>query len=240
MSPENIIEKSKVSEKYIEVEEQVLNIANNGFLPKLYFTFQDRTSYWICMEYCPGKDLAYYLDNEGWFSEKKSRFYLSEWIVAIQKLHDKKIVYRDLKPNNVMLDSLGHIKLIDFNLSKVSHKNEKVSTKSFWGSYAYMPPEVIKRSKYGVEVDWYLCGVLLYEMLTGLPPYFSRSASKWQLNILKEKLEIPDDVSDECADLLEKLLDKDPSKRIGTNSGASEIFSHSWFEEITFEQVEDK
>mmetsp|Transcript_14605 Transcript_14605/g.14546 ORF Transcript_14605/g.14546 Transcript_14605/m.14546 type:complete len:97 (-) Transcript_14605:281-571(-) len=94
-----------------------------------------------------------------------------------------------------MLDEEGHVKLIDFNLSKSGFHNFSKKTRSFCGSYAYMPPEIIQRKSYGKDIDWYLVGVLLFEMLTGLPPYFSKSSGAIQKNIVSKKLSIPDDLS---------------------------------------------
>lgn len=100
-----------------------------------------------------------------------------------------------------------------------------------------MPPEVIKKQSYGLSIDWYLCGVLLYEMITGLPPYFEQNTKRLQKNILNNKLEIPDDVTEECKDLLQKLLNKEPLKRIGYKGGAEEILSHPWFNNIKLNEI---
>ena len=100
------------------------------------------------LELWEGKTLSAYLDEEGCFEEAKAKFYICEWIAAINALHQKGIMYRDLKPNNIMLDSKGHIKLIDFNLSKSGFLNSHQRTNSFWGSYAYMPPEIINHKSY--------------------------------------------------------------------------------------------
>lgn len=118
-------------------------------------------------------------------------------MTALNELHSKGIIYRDLKPNNVMLDEQGHIKLIDFNLSKTGFTKPKKRTNSFCGSHAYMPPEIINHKSYGKDIDWYLVGVLLFEMLTGLPPYFHKNTKMIKRNILHSKLSIPDDLSRE-------------------------------------------
>lgn len=172
------------------------------FIIKCHLCFQTKTYCFLVMEYAPGKDLSAHLDREGCFSEPKWRFYLLQCISAIHSLHKKGIIYRDLKPNNIVLDSSGDIRLIDFNLSKDGFTSSLKRTSSFCGSIAYMPPEVVKRQNYGLSIDWYLCGVLLYEMLTGLPPYFDQDTKKLQKNITTMKLDIPDDISEECQDLL--------------------------------------
>ena len=198
-----------------------------------------KTHSFLLLEYCPGKDLSAYLDQEGCFSEAKCRFYIWQCIAAINSLHEKGIIYRDLKPNNIVLDADGHLRLIDFNLSKVGFHSSLKRTNSFCGSYAYMPPEVVQRKSYGKNIDWYLLGVLLYEMLVGLPPYFNKDTKIWQRNIIRNKLSIPDDVTKEWESLLKLLLDKDPTKRLGFKYGAYEILEHPWFYGITLEDIEE-
>ena len=101
-----------------------------------------------------------------------------------------------------------------------------------------MPPEIINHKDYSIDIDWYLIGVLLYEMLTGLPPYFNKNTKLIQKNIVSSKLSIPKDASSQCRDLLKKLLDKDPSRRLGANVGADEILSHPWFKGITLKDID--
>ena len=138
-----------------------------------------------------------------------------------------------------MLDAEGHVKLIDFNLSRAGFHKFNKRTDSFCGSYAYMPPEIINHKLYGKDVDWYLVGVLLYEMLTGLPPYFNKDLKIIQKNILSNKLQITEELSTKCRNLLKLLLNKDPNKRLGFKNGASEILKHPWFQGITIEEIEN-
>lgn len=170
---------------------------DHQFIVKCLMSFETSSYLFLFLEHCSGKDLSAYLDEEGCFSEKKARFYLCECIAAIESLHKKGIIYRDLKPNNIMLTSDGHVKLIDFNLSKAGFFSSSHKTGSFCGSYAYMPPEILTHKNYGRNIDWYLIGVLLYEMLTGLPPYFNKNSKLIQKNIINNKLELPKDASPE-------------------------------------------
>jgi len=115
--------------------------------------------------------LSEYLQLEKRFNEYKTRIYASEILLAIEELHRQDIIYRDLKPDNVVLDSEGHAMLTDFGLSKEGVE-DFIDTRSFCGSYAYLAPEMVKKVGHGKSVDWYLLGVLIYEMLHGIPPYY--------------------------------------------------------------------
>jgi len=235
-------EKSDVpaQKKYTVTEKKILKMISHQFIVNLFIHFETKSYLFLLLEHLPGRDLAAYLDEEGSFSEAKARFYLCECIAAINALHKKGIIYRDLKPNNIMLDDKGHVKLIDFNLSKAGFNKFNLRTKSFWGSYAYMPPEILQHKSYGKNIDWYLCGVLLYEMLTGLPPYFHKNAKLIQKNIIQNKLKIPKDLSPNCRDLLKWLLNKDVSKRLGAKNGIDEILNHPWFEGMKLIDIESR
>ena len=128
----------------------------------------------MIMDYCPGGDLAEYLQIEKRFNEDKTRFYSCEILLAIEELHRKDIIFRDLKPDNVVLDYEGHALLTDFGLSKEDVFQE-AAAKSFCGSYAYLAPEMLKKQGHGKAVDWYLLGVVIYEMLCGVPPFYANN-----------------------------------------------------------------
>ena len=200
--------KSTVLMKYALTERKVLTTVKSPFIVSLKLSFQTKTHCYLLMDYCSGKDLSAYLDQEGYFDESKARFYIWEWIAAIDALHNEGILHRDLKPNNIMLDEEGHIKLIDFNLCKTGIKTSLQRTSSFWGTFAYMAPEIISRKSYGRSVDWYLLGVILYEMLCGTPPYYHKDLKVLENKILKSDIKMPSWISPECTDLLLKLLEK--------------------------------
>jgi len=147
------------------------------------------------MEYCPGGDLGDYLETEDWFSEEKARFYISEIILALEDLHKRGIIYRDLKPDNVVLDKDGHVRLADFGLSKEGMEKSEFYTRSFCGSYAYLAPEMIKKVGHTKTIDWYLLGVVLYELLTGWPPYYDHDKEILMYNIINNPLKIPNNIS---------------------------------------------
>lgn len=178
-----------------------------------------------------------YLEAEDCFNEEKARFYISEVILAIEDLHKRGVIYRDLKPDNIVLDRHGHAKLADFGLSKEGMEKADNFTKSFCGSYAYLAPEMIKKGGHSKTIDWYLLGVVLYEMLEGLPPYYSEEKDELMENIIKKTLQLPHHISGTAKDLLTKLLEKDPSKRLGHERGAEEIKEHPWFESVNWDDV---
>jgi len=176
--------------KYILTEKNVLARTNHPFIVRLLSSFQTKERLFLIMEYCPGGDLSQHLLKEKRFSEDRARIYLAEVLLAIEDLHRRNIIYRDLKPDNVILDKDGHAMLTDFGLSKEGIIGPKTA-KSFCGSIAYLAPEVLTQNGHGKSVDWYLLGVFLYEMLTGKPPYFSQNRDELFRNIIKAHLKFP-------------------------------------------------
>ena len=226
--------------KYAIAERNVLSVSNHPFIVKLNYAFQSLTKLFLILEYCPGGDLAKHLSIEKRFEENRAKFYLCEILLALEDLHKKNIIFRDLKPENVVLDEEGHCKLTDFGLSKEGIDNDKY-TKSFCGSIAYLAPEVLKKQGHGKAVDWYLLGVLLYEMLTGVTPYYDKNRNVLFYNIEQGRLLIPSYVSENAKSLLIGLLQRDPKKRLGGSiRDAEEIKEHKFFENIDWKKIYEK
>ncbi len=160
--------------KYVYTEKNVLSYVSHPFIVGLHCAFQTQNKLFLVMDYCPAGDLGHVLQREHKFAEDRARIYLAEVLLAIEELHNREIIYRDLKPDNVVLDADGHAMLTDFGLSKEGIKDNDY-TQSFCGSIAYLAPEMLRRCGHGKSVDWYLLGVLLYEMLVGMPPYFDKN-----------------------------------------------------------------
>ena len=204
-----IIEKTKIIGrnliKYALTEKKVLASSNHPFIVKLRYSFQSSDLLFLVMDYCPGGDLSHYLSREGRFSEEKAKIYICEVVLALEHLHKQNIIYRDLKPENIVLDKDGHALLTDFGLAKEGISESELS-RSFCGSLAYLAPEVLGRRGHGKAVDWYHLGVLLHELLTGQPPYFSKAQEELFKNIRQGRLEFPAYVSEKARSLIEGVI----------------------------------
>lgn len=223
--------------RYARTERDVLSYFSHPFIVSIKYAFQTPEKLYMILEYCPGGDLGAVLKREKKLSEERARLYLTEIILALEELHKKDIIFRDLKPDNVVLDEDGHALLTDFGLSKEGINNN-TSAKSFCGSVAYLAPEVLRRQGHGKSVDWYLVGVLFYEMVVGIPPYFSSNKDQMFKNIKSGPLRMPERLSKDAKDLIIKLLNKNPSKRLGAGKkDAEELKTHSFFSGVNWESV---
>jgi len=163
------------------------------------------------LEYCPGGELFFYLSQIGRFKQDAARFYASNILLALQHLHSKNILYRDLKPENVLVGADGYIKLTDFGLSKEGIKGHK-DAKSLCGTAEYLSPEILQRQGHGKATDWWSYGAIIYEMLVGLPPFYSKDRDKLYQNIKYNDPKLDYEfLSDDARDLCARLLVKDPT-----------------------------
>ena len=220
--------------KYAITECNVLKQTDSPFIVTLHFAFQTMENLYMILDYCPGGDLGFHLMSR-LFEENEAKFYIGELILAIEHLHNLDIIYRDLKPENILIDSENHIKLADFGLAKERIAQGEL-TQSFCGSPAYLSPEMVQRKGVGKSADIYGIGAVLYEMISGTPPFYSNEIEKLYQNIKKSKLVLHNYFSDELKDLLKKLLCRDPKKRIGIYN-KSEIKSHPFFKDLDWEKL---
>lgn len=226
--------------KYAFTERNILSLINHHYIVKLNCAFQTPEKLVFVMEYCPGGDLKQHLAREKCFSEAKARFYIAEILLALEELHQHGIIFRDLKPENVVLDHEGHAKLTDFGLSKEG-MSEGQKAESFCGSISYLAPEILRKTGHDRTVDWYLLGAVLYEMLVGTPPYYSNNNEELFNNIQKGKLLFPKNISEKAKDLIKMLLHRDPKKRIGSGKNDSEeIKRHKFFEGVDWADFSNK
>ena len=145
---------------------------NERFLVHPRFAFQTPTKLYLVMDYCNGGELFYHLKTAGRFAEPRARLYAAEITSALHHLHTLKIIYRDLKPENVLLDFEGHVRITDFGLAKDAMELSD-KTHTFCGTPDYLAPEIISQKGHGRAVDWWSLGTMIYEMLGGLPPFYS-------------------------------------------------------------------
>lgn len=221
-------------EVYLKAERNIMTLVKNPFIVHLHFSFQTPQFFCLVMDYCQGGTLADILSRERCIPENKAKMYLCEILLGIQALHSQDIIYRDLKPENVLLDELGHIKLSDFGLAKEG-VNTELSAASFCGTVAYLAPEILEKKGHGKCVDWYAFGTLMYEMLTGVIP--KKEAEKtWLDKIRSNKLRLPKYISPNGRNLLEALLCVDYKNRIGYY-GAEQIKEHLFFQDVDWEAV---
>ena len=148
------------------------------FIVQLWSAFQTEERLYLISDYCPGGNLGQYLEIEKKFTEKKAILYITEILLGIEALHGNNIIFRDLKPENIVIDKEGHVQLTDFGLSREGVYRSESGAASFCGSYAYLAPEILKRQGHGKAVDWYLLGVILYEILVGQSPFFDNDKDK--------------------------------------------------------------
>ncbi|QLQ78125.1 hypothetical protein HG537_0A03720 [Torulaspora globosa] len=228
-----IISKSEVT--HTLAERTVLARVDCPFIVPLKFSFQSPEKLYLVLAFINGGELFYHLQKEGRFDLSRSRFYTAELLCALETLHNLDVIYRDLKPENILLDYQGHIALCDFGLCKLNMK-DKDKTDTFCGTPEYLAPELLLGQGYSKAVDWWTLGVLLYEMLTGLPPYYDEDVPKMYKKILQEPLRFPDGFDRDAKDLLIGLLSRDPKRRLGYN-GAEEIKRHPFFCQLSWKRL---
>lgn len=232
-----------VHKKLVEqtkTERQILESVNrHPFVVKLFYAFQDHEKLYLILEYGQGGELFTHLDAEKMFPEPVAAFYMAEMVLALSHLHDTLgVVYRDLKPENCLLDAQGHLLLTDFGLSKVAVA-EDGGCRSILGTVEYMAPEVILGEKYGKAVDWWSFGALGYDLMTGNPPFRGGNHAKIQQNIVKQKAVLPYFLSADAKDLLTRLLQKNPAKRLGSNmpKDLHTMKKHRFFRKIDWKKL---
>ena len=222
------------------LEKKILQSLDYPFLVGMVFCFQTEERIYFIMPFVRGGELFQHLRNCRFFPEDKVRFYASIIGLSLEYLHTHGIVYRDIKPENILIDADGYLRLVDFGMAKILQGDEKAT--SFCGTPEYLAPEIITGEGHNKAADWWSYGILMYEMFFGIPPFFCDNQEKMYQLITKAELRFPKkiNISDEAKDLLQKLLIKSQDQRLGAKNGFNDIRTHPFFKSFDFDALEHK
>ncbi|KAG6753823.1 hypothetical protein POTOM_041823 [Populus tomentosa] len=253
----------------ILAERDILISVRNPFVVRFFYSFTCRENLYLVMEYLNGGDMYSLLRNLGCLDEDVARVYIAEVVLALEYLHSLRVVHRDLKPDNLLIAHDGHIKLTDFGLSKVGlinstddlsgpavsgtsmlvddepqlstseHQRERRKKRSAVGTPDYLAPEILLGTGHGTTADWWSVGVILFELIVGIPPFNAEHPQTIFDNILNCKIpwpRVPEEMSPEAHDLIDRLLTEDPHQRLGA-VGASEVKQHVFFKDINWDTL---
>ncbi|KAF5199384.1 Serine/threonine-protein kinase AtPK2/AtPK19 [Thalictrum thalictroides] len=238
-----VVRKDKILEKnhveYMKAERDILTKVDHPFIVQLKYSFQTKYRLYLVLDFVNGGHLFFQLYHHGLFREDLARIYTAEIVSAVSHLHANGIMHRDLKPENILLDADGHAMLTDFGLAKQFEENSR--SNSMCGTVEYMAPEIVLGRGHDKAADWWSVGVLLFEMLTGKPPFIGGNREKIQKKIIKDKIKLPAFLSSEAHSLLKALLQKEAYKRLGSGpSGSEEIKHHKWFKSINWKKLDNR
>ena len=219
------------------LEKKILQSLDHPFLVGMIFCFQTEERIYFVMPFIRGGELFQHLRTTKFFPEEKVKFYAASIGLALDYLHNKGIIYRDIKPENILIDEDGYLKLIDFGMAKIIKNDEKAT--SFCGTPEYLAPEVITGEGHNKSADWWSYGILIFEMLCGLPPFYCENTEKMYELITNAELKFPKrmKLSDASKDLLKKLLVKKQNHRLGATNGFDEIRNHPFFSNFDFQAL---
>ncbi|XP_034003196.1 microtubule-associated serine/threonine-protein kinase 2 isoform X4 [Trematomus bernacchii] len=251
INKQNLILRNQIQQAF--VERDILTFAENPFVVSMFCSFETRRHLCMVMEYVEGGDCATLLKSIGALPVDMARMYFAETVLALEYLHNYGIVHRDLKPDNLLITSMGHIKLTDFGLSKIGlmslttnmyeghieKDTREFLDKQVCGTPEYIAPEVILRQGYGKPVDWWAMGVILYEFLVGCAPFFGDTPEELFGQVISDEIIWPEDdeaLPFEAQDLICKLLRQNPLERLGTGS-AFEVKQHQFFTELDWNSL---
>ncbi|KAI7901594.1 protein kinase A catalytic subunit [Cokeromyces recurvatus] len=224
---------------------------SNPFIANLKYSFQTTHHLFLIMDYFRGGELFDFLEREGCLSEKRCHFFAAEIVCALEHIHANHIVYRNLKPESILLDAHGHLALTDFGLCKILktrtdlvQEDDSSNSSSVLSKMTpeYVSPEIIMKKPYGMAADWWSLGILMFELLTGSPPFHSMDSNELHQQILEAPVKFPSGgcISEEAKDFVYRLLERDPKKRLGSQGDAAEVKAHPFFKDVRWDLVYEK
>lgn len=223
--------------QHVKNEKSILLNLSHPFIVKMYWSSHTKSHLYMLMEYVCGGELFTYLRNAGYFTNDTALFYASEILLVLEYMHNHHLIYRDLKPENLLLDKHGHLKITDFGFAK------KLDDRSWTlcGTPEYLAPEIIQNKGHNKAVDWWAFGILIYEMLTGYPPFYDELPTGIYQKILEGSFDFPKHVESYARDLIRKLLSHDRTRRLGNmKNGSEDVKNHRWFKRLVWKDVHDK
>lgn len=236
-----VVEKTIVVErnhvKHLILEKEILHCIEFPFIVSLDAAFKDNVYLYFILPYICGGEMFTYLQKFGSFNENLAKFYCSQVILALEYMHYCNVIHRDIKPENILIDDAGYIKLCDFGFAKIIKKK----TWTLCGTPEYLAPEIIMSRGYGFAVDWWAVGVLVYEMVVGIPPFYASDPNKLYEKVLEGQYKCPKNLSQDCKNLIRGFLQVEPAKRLGSHKqGTFTIKSHAWFNGIDWTNILNK
>ncbi|CAM9987587.1 unnamed protein product [Ectocarpus sp. 6 AP-2014] len=220
--------------EHVKNEVSLLSMIEHPAIVNMFGYFLDDTKLYLVMEYVEGGELFSHLRSCVRFPDHQGKLYTAEIVLAFSYLHSLNVVYRDLKPENLLITREGRIKVTDFGFAKVVEDR----TWTLCGTPEYLAPEIIQSKGHGRSVDWWALGVLIHEMLAGFPPFYDENPIGIYQKILAGKLDIPRHVDSKAKDIIKRLLTIDRTSRLGCMKGGSRaVKEHKWFHGIDWEAV---
>lgn len=242
MSKRLLVAENELDHVFTE-RNMLVNELSSPFIAGLKYSFQTTNHLFLVMDYFPGGELFDLLERERCINESHCQMLAAEIICAFDNIHAHDIVYRNLKPESVLLDAHGHIALTDFGMCKqIKNSFELITEVPENITQEYLAPEMVLHEPYGKAVDWWSLGVLVFELLTGYPPFHSIDDEELFSQILRSSIKFPigSCISDEAKDFVTRLLERDPAKRLGAQGDVEEVKAHDFFSDVNWNTVYKK
>ena len=236
MSKPRIIDKK--CESTILLERDLLSKMNHPFIVNMHFSFQDINSLYLVMDLITGKDLRYHLSQKKKFSSEISKFFLACTILGLEYIHYNNILHRDIKPDNLVIDKNGYVKITDFGISREIGKLIKGESS---GTPGYMAPEVMCGKSHSIDSDYYCMGIMAYEFMKGIRPFICKSNAELKKKVMESdvvinKLELPEGWGIEAGDFINRLIKRKQNERLG-HGGDNEVKNHLWFKGFRWDKL---